>query len=48
MWTKATRNLFGMEIPFTESKYIYSYDVEVKAGIDFADIEWKETNHKLK
>ena len=39
---EASRNLLGIQIPFTESKYIYSYDVEVKAGIDFADIEWKE------
>ena len=27
--------LWGLTIPFTQSKYIYSYDVEVKAGFDF-------------
>lgn len=36
----ASRKLFGVKIPFTQSKYIYSYDVVVKAGFDFSDIEW--------
>lgn len=44
---EASRNLLGIQIPFTESKYIYSYDVEVKAGIDFADIEWKEEGKNI-
>ena len=35
----STRRLFGMDIPFTTSKYIYSYDGVVKAGLDFAGIE---------
>ena len=35
----STRQLFGMDIPFTTSKYIYSYDGVVKAGLDFAGIE---------
>lgn len=26
--------------PFTQSKYIYSMDFEIKAGIDFGDIDW--------
>ena len=38
--TEASRSLWGMEIPFTQSKYIYSYDVEIKAGMDFSAIEW--------
>ena len=35
----STRQLFGMDIPFTKSKYIYSYDGVVKAGLDFAKID---------
>lgn len=38
--TEASRELFGWTIPFTQSKYIYSYDVVVKAGFDFGDIQW--------
>ena len=38
--TEASRDLFGVSIPFTQSKYIYSYDVVVKAGFDFGDIQW--------
>lgn len=38
--TDASRELFGMKIPFTQSKYIYSYDIEIKAGFNFAEIEW--------
>lgn len=40
--TDASRNLWKITIPFTQSKYIYSYDVMIKAGFDFADIEWYE------
>ena len=32
--------MFGIQIPFTQSKYIYSMDFEIKAGIDFGDIDW--------
>lgn len=38
--TDASRELFGMKIPFTQSKYVYSYDIEIKAGFDFTQIEW--------
>lgn len=38
--TEASRDLWGVRIPFTQSKYIYSYDVEIKAGFDFGEIEW--------
>lgn len=38
--TDASRELFGMKIPFTQSKYIYSYDIEIKAGFDFTQVEW--------
>lgn len=38
--TEDARTLFGYNIPFTESKCIFSYGVEIKAGYDFADIKW--------
>ena len=41
------RKIFGVKIPFTESKYIYSYDVVVKAGLDFSKIQWKERSEKI-
>ena len=42
--TEADRKLFGLQIPFTQSKYIYSYDMEIKAGINFTEVEWKVNN----
>ena len=33
------RDIFGASIPFTQSKYIYTYDTEIKAGINFEDIK---------
>ena len=41
------RKLFGMKIPFTQSKYIYSYDFEIKAGYDFKEIKWTEKDKKI-
>lgn len=35
---KDARSLFGMEIPFTQSQYVYSYDIVIKAGFDFKRI----------
>lgn len=32
-------NLFDIDIPFTGSKLIFSYDVLIKAGYDFAEIK---------
>lgn len=43
--TDASVKLFGHKMPFTQSKYIYSYDVEIKAGYNFSDIKWKESRH---
>lgn len=34
------KKLFDWNIPFTSSKYVFSYDGVIKAGIDFAEIEW--------
>lgn len=42
------REILGVEVPFTKSKYIYSYDVVVKAGLDFEKMDWKETGGKIK
>lgn len=45
--TDAKREIFGLTIPFTQSKYIYSYDFNIKAGFDFNEIKWKESNNKI-
>lgn len=45
--TEDARKFFGITIPFTQSKYIYSYDVEIKAGYDFTEIEWSENGKKI-
>lgn len=42
-----SRTLFGIEIPFTQSKYIYSYDTVIKAGIDFTKVEWDVKGKKI-
>ena len=33
------RELFGFTIPFTQNKYIFSYDGTVKAGVDFEAVK---------
>ena len=38
--TEGARELFVLTIPFTQSKYVYSYDVVIKAGLDFGEIDW--------
>ncbi len=35
-----SQNLFGVEIPFTQSKQIYSYNVNIKAGYDFTKVTY--------
>lgn len=45
--TEDAKELYGMRIPFTQSKYIYSYDIIIKAGYDFNEIEWKEKNKTI-
>ncbi|MCI6691268.1 MAG: DUF4230 domain-containing protein [Clostridium sp.] len=42
-----SRELYGVTIPFTNSKYIYSCDVVIKAGFNFGDIEWEENNNVI-
>lgn len=46
--TDESRKLFGIDIPFTESKCIYSYDIVIKAGFDFEEIEWEEVGTTIK
>lgn len=42
-----SQTLFGsLEIPFTQTKYIYSYNCKVKAGYDFDKIQCKVDNAK--
>ena len=35
-----SRELFGMKIPLTQNKYIFSYDGVIKAGIDFTKLTY--------
>ena len=41
-----SKNIKGIKIPFTESKFVYSYDGIVKAGIDFADVSVEKDDLK--
>ena len=36
---EGSRELWGWQIPLTQSKYVFSYDGIIKAGLDFAEIE---------
>ena len=45
--TDESREIFGAKIPFTQSKYIYSYDFVIKAGFDFTKIVWEEKDNKI-
>lgn len=46
--TDVSRELFGVSIPFTQSKLIYSYDVVVKAGLDFDQVKWKVNESEIR
>ncbi|MBR3238448.1 MAG: DUF4230 domain-containing protein [Oscillospiraceae bacterium] len=41
-----SRNLFNIVIPGTQSRYVYSYDGTIKAGIDFSNIELEVNDEK--
>ena len=41
-----SKSFNGFEIPFTQSKFIYSYDGTIKAGIDFNDIHVEKDDLK--
>ncbi|MBF7097797.1 DUF4230 domain-containing protein [Alkalibacter mobilis] len=45
--TDKSRDLFGVTIPFTQSVYMYSYDIIIKAGYDFEDIKWDENENRI-
>lgn len=34
-----SQNIYGIEIPFTQSKTVFSYDMVIKAGIDFSEVK---------
>ena len=34
-----SREVFGFQVPFTQSKYVYSYDGTIRAGIDFSKVK---------
>ena len=36
---EGSKELWGWKLPLTHSKYIFSYDGIIKAGIDFADVD---------
>ena len=44
--------LFNVSIPLTQSKYIYTYNTTLKAGINFSDVKWQlgdtdDTSHNI-
>lgn len=44
--------LFNISIPLTQSKYIYTYNTTIKAGINFSDVKWQlgdtdDTSHNI-
>lgn len=45
--TDSSKKLFGVDIPFTNSKYVYSYGITIKAGFDFNEIEWNEKGNTI-
>ena len=42
-----SRKIFGKAVPFTQTEYIYSYNVVVKAGLNFKEIVWKEKGKRI-
>lgn len=41
------RKIFKITVPFTKTKCVYSYDVIVKAGLDFGKISWEAGESKI-
>lgn len=44
--------LFNVSIPLTQSKYIYTYNTTIKAGVNFSDVKWQlgdtdDTSHNI-
>lgn len=46
-FTDDPRKLFGVAIPFTQSTYVYSYDVIIKAGYNFEEIDWSVKDREI-
>lgn len=42
----SSKNISGFKVPFTTSRFVYSYDGVVKAGIDFTSIEVEKDDLK--
>lgn len=44
-----SKKVWKVTLPFTSSKYIFSYDGVIKAGIDFAQVDWhvNELTHTI-
>lgn len=42
----SSKNIKGFKVPFTTSRFVYSYDGTVKAGIDFTGIEVEKDDLK--
>lgn len=45
--TDSSHRFLDFNLPFTNTKYIYSYAVTIKAGYNFKEIEWSK-NDELK
>lgn len=41
------RDFFGIVLPFTEKKYVFSYDGTVKAGIDFKNVRIETIGNEI-
>lgn len=41
------RDFFGIALPFTEKKYVFSYDGTVKAGIDFKNVRIETIGNEI-
>lgn len=46
--TDDSNKLFDISLPFTQSQYIYSYDIIIKAGLDFSQIEWEQNGTNIR
>ena len=42
-----SKEAFGITLPFTEKKYVFSYDGVVKAGVDFQKIELEVSGNEI-
>ena len=47
---RKSRQVLGIEVPGTQSNYVYSYDGVIKAGLDFEDVDVQvdDLNHVIR